>query len=335
MIALPGRRPSNRERSLPTRSSLVDVDSLARLPPPCCKTDRCAPYRTPVLERTIENGFRPPYASSSIAPTLERAQVLTAIRSSQYLFRAGGYFEQMMIMLTTYVLRMEYHASVGEALTISGFLSMARDFPVSEVDIVAVVDDDEFFRLSVCMLIESLGVEVRSYASGREFLESSNGLESGCLITDVRMPGFSGIELQKKMIERGIQMPIIFITGHGDIPMAVEAMRQGALDFLLKPFNQQALLDRVQQGLDLNRRRHKETAWRREIEARIAKLSQRELEVLRLLVAGNMSKVVAVELGISPRTVECHRASIMEKMHAGSIAELVQLMTIAHGRIPE
>lgn len=193
-------------------------------------------------------------------------------------------------------------------------------------ELVAVVDDDEMVRLSISVLIESLGIAVKCYASGSEFLADPDP-DCDCLVVDVRMPGFSGLELQKRLGERGIGIPVIFITGHGDVPMAVRAMRQGALDFLQKPFNDQALLDRVQQALELGRARRREAAQRAEIEARLAQLCRREKEILQLMVAGKLSKVIAMDLAISVRTVEYYRAGIMKKMGAGSIPELVQMVT--------
>lgn len=195
---------------------------------------------------------------------------------------------------------------------------------MNEREMVCVVDDDEMVRQSVCMLIGSLGVDLKSYATGREFLDDPGNRTCGCLVTDVRMPGLSGLELQTRLARQNLPIPIIFITGHGDVPMAVQAMRNGAVDFLLKPFNHQVLLDKVQQALESGRVKRLEAAQCRAVEARLATLSRREQEVLRLVVAGKMNKVVAAELGISAKTVECHRASIMEKMGAGSLAELVQ-----------
>lgn len=199
---------------------------------------------------------------------------------------------------------------------------------MNEREVVCVIDDEKIVRQSLCMLIESLGVELKSYASGSEFLDDPEGLECACLVTDVRMPGLGGLELQSRLRKQNIRIPIIFISGHGDVPMAVQAMRNGALDFLLKPFNHQMLLDRVQQAIDSARDMRREAAQKSAVEARYANLSRREREVLRLIVAGKMNKVVAADLGISTKTVEGHRASIMEKMEARSLAGLVQTMAL-------
>lgn len=196
-----------------------------------------------------------------------------------------------------------------------------------ERDLVCVVEDDARVRHSLCGLIEFLGVRTESYANGQAFLDDPLCEECTCLILDVRMPGLSGLDVQARLVDRGIRIPIIFVTGHGDVPMAVISMRSGALDFLQKPINDQSLLDRVQHALDLGRKmRHEALLWAT-VNARLSALTHREQEVLQALVAGKMNKVIAGELGLSVRTVEDYRANIMKKMQVDSLAELVLLVS--------
>ncbi len=196
---------------------------------------------------------------------------------------------------------------------------------MSERDAVCVVEDDAMVRQSLAMLIGTLGVEVRSHASGVAFLEDPRCGSYACVVLDVRMPGLGGLEVQARMNERGLAVPAIFITGHGDVPMAVEAMRGGAVDFLQKPFDDRTLLARVRQAIARGRELREGAERRRSAESRLAILSPREREVLRLLVKGCMNKAIAAELGISAKTVEDHRAHIMRKMKTRSLAELVRL----------
>jgi len=191
---------------------------------------------------------------------------------------------------------------------------------------VFVVDDDDAVRDSLRMLLKSAGVHAEACASAQDFLSSYDSSQPGCLVLDVRMPGMSGLEMQHELNLRGLTMPVIFITGHDDIPMAVEAMQHGAFDFLQKPFRDQELLDRVQRALvrdTENRARLRHTDRIRE---RLASLSPREREVLDLVTQGKANKMVAGDLGVSQRTVEIHRAHVMQKMEAGSLAELVRMM---------
>lgn len=198
-------------------------------------------------------------------------------------------------------------------------------------DLVCVVDDDEMVRLSVSLLIETLGVQARSYASCLQLIDDEASLKlAGCLVLDVRMPGIGGLEMQERLDVLRVDAPIIFISGHGDVPMVVRAMRAGALDFLQKPFDEQLLLDRVQQAIAISTRRRRERVKRATIEARLATLTPREHDVLEGIIAGRQNKVVAEDLGISMKTVEQHRARIMEKMHAASLAELVRNVTELH-----
>ena len=191
---------------------------------------------------------------------------------------------------------------------------------------VFVVDDDDAVRNSLRMLLKSAGVHAEASASAQEFLSTYEITQPGCLVLDVRMPGMSGLEMQHELNLRGATIPVIFITGHGDIPMAVEAMQHGAFDFLQKPFRDQELLDRVQRALVRDadyRTRLRQTDRIRE---RLASLSPREREVLDLVTQGKANKMVAGDLGVSQRTVEIHRAHVMQKMEAGSLAELVRMM---------
>jgi FixJ family two-component response regulator len=191
---------------------------------------------------------------------------------------------------------------------------------------VFVVDDDDAVRQSLKLLFKSAGIAAEAAGSAQEFLSSYEASHPGCLVLDVRMPGMSGLEMQHELNVRGAMIPVIFITGHGDIPMAVEAMQHGAFDFLQKPFRDQELLDRVQRALSRdadNRVRMRHTDRIRE---RLSSLSPRELEVLELVTQGKANKMVAGDLGVSQRTVEIHRAHVMQKMEAGSLAELVRMM---------
>jgi two-component system, LuxR family, response regulator FixJ len=191
---------------------------------------------------------------------------------------------------------------------------------------VFIVDDDEAVRSSLRLLIRSVGLQAQAFASAREFLDAYDARHPGCLVLDVRMPGMSGLELQQELNQRGATIPVVFITGHGDVPMAVEAMQQGAFDFLQKPFRDQDLLDRVQRAMSRDAEQRASMAARSEIMARLAALTPREMEVLRLVTRGKANKVVGAELGVSQRTVEIHRAHVMEKMRAGSLAELVRMV---------
>ena len=188
-----------------------------------------------------------------------------------------------------------------------------------------VIDDDKAVRESLRWLIESVGLPVQTYGSAREFLSSFKNNHPGCIIIDVRMPEMSGLELQEHLNAKRVQMPVIIITGHGDVPMAVRALKAGAMDFIEKPFNDQALLDRIQHALQ----RHLETAQQRaeldEARRAYAQLTRREQEVLQRVVSGETSKRIAVELGLSTKTIEAHRAKIMHKLHVKSLAELVRV----------
>ena len=190
---------------------------------------------------------------------------------------------------------------------------------------IFVVDDDEGVRNSIRFLLKSVGLATRTLSSASEFLESYKSRQSGCLVLDVRMPGMSGLELQQQLNLRGAVIPVIFITGHGDIPMAVEAMQHGAFDFLQKPFRDQDLIDRIQRALERDARNRAALTQHDRIRARFESLTPREREVLSLMTSGKPNKVMAGELGVSQRTVEIHRARVMEKTGAGSLAQLVRM----------
>jgi two-component system response regulator FixJ len=194
------------------------------------------------------------------------------------------------------------------------------------VPTVIVIDDDEAVRGSLRLLLRSVKLPVAVYASAQEFLPRYAIDEPGCLVVDVRMPGMSGLELQQQLNLRGAMIPVIFITGHGDISMAVEAMRQGAFDFLPKPFRDQELLDRVQRALEKDAANRREIAQTQQVRELLDTLTPREREVLELVTSGKPNKVMAAELGVSQRTVEIHRARVMEKMHANSLAQLVRMV---------
>lgn len=197
--------------------------------------------------------------------------------------------------------------------------------PRDKAPTVFVVDDDAAARSSLRLLLKSLGLTAVACESAQAFLEGYDPEQPGCLLLDVRMPGMSGLELQQELNRRGAITPIIFITGHGDIAMAVEAMQHGAFDFLQKPFRDQELLDRVQRALAKDHDTRSQLQQHELIRRRLASLTPREREVLDLVTAGTPNKIMAHRLGISQRTVEIHRARIMEKMHAESFAQLVRM----------
>ena len=190
---------------------------------------------------------------------------------------------------------------------------------------VFIVDDDEAVRNSLGMLFRSVDIESEGFDSGDSFLHEIDNDWQGCIVLDIRMPGTSGLEVQKLLQERGNTLPIIFITGHGDVPMAVDAMQKGAVDFIQKPFRDQDLLDRVHEALKTDQERREEQQAHAEVAERLARLTNREREVFDLVVTGKPNKVIAYDLGVSQRTVEIHRARVMEKMQARSLADLVKM----------
>ena len=191
---------------------------------------------------------------------------------------------------------------------------------------VFVVDDDDAVRNSLRLLLKSVGLPTVALASAREFLDAWHPAQPGCLVLDVRMPGMSGLELQEELNRRGAVIPVIFISGHGDIPMAVEAIQHGAFDFLQKPFRDQDLIDRVQRALATDQADRQSLAQRDVLRRRYESLTPREQEVLALVTKGKANKVMAGDLGVSQRTVEIHRARVMEKMGAQSLAQLVRMV---------
>ena len=198
---------------------------------------------------------------------------------------------------------------------------------------VFVVDDDPAMRNSLRWLIESVGLAVAAYATAEEFLERYEPSRPGCLVLDVRMPGMSGLDLQDALAQRRITIPTIVITGHAEVAMAVRAVKAGAVDFIPKPFSDQLLLDRIRQALEQDRRDRETREHETDVARRVSHLTQREREVMDLIVAGKANKEVAAELGVSPKTVEVHRAHVMEKMRVASLADLVRLALLA-GRPP-
>lgn len=191
---------------------------------------------------------------------------------------------------------------------------------------VFIIDDDADFRDSMQWLLESTPYSVESFASAQAFLDQYDG-RPGCMLLDVRMPEINGLALQQLMLERDIRLPVIIITGHGDVPMAVNAMKNGALDFLEKPFDDEVLLHLVDKAMAEADRRFSEQNRQRELQELYATLSRREREVMELVVTGNSNREIAETLGISPKTVEVHRSRVMSKMRAESLAQLVQMHT--------
>lgn len=191
--------------------------------------------------------------------------------------------------------------------------------------IVYVIDDDPSVRDAIKSLIRSVGMNIETFASAQEFMSCKRPEAPGCLVLDVRMPGLSGLDLQRELTDARINIPIIFITGHGDIPMSVRAMKAGAVEFLTKPFRDQDLLDAIAQAIDRDRDQRKQQADVADLRNRFEQLTPREREVMDLVVAGLLNKQIAIRLGISEITVKLHRHQVMEKMKADSLAELVRM----------
>jgi len=194
---------------------------------------------------------------------------------------------------------------------------------------VFVVDDDRAMRDSLRWLLESVGLSVRTYPTAAAFLREYDPSHPGCLVLDIRMPGMSGLDLQAELLRRGAGLPTIVVTGHAEVPMAVRAVKAGAVDFIEKPFSDQLLLDRVRQALELDRQDREVRGRREEAVRRLETLTAREREVLGLVVAGKANKEIAVALGLSPKTVEVHRAHVMAKMAVDSLAELIRVAILA------
>ena len=191
---------------------------------------------------------------------------------------------------------------------------------------VFIVDDDTEVRQALALLMESVGLHVQTFASADAYLEHFDPHAPGCLVLDVRMPGMSGLELQARLAAETMHPPVIIITGHGDVPMAVRAVQAGAVDFIEKPFNDQALLDSVHRALDIDARQRGRASRLAEVKSRLASLTPRERQVMQLVVAGKRNKVIALELSVSQSTVEAHRAKVMEKMQAQTLSDLMRMV---------
>jgi len=191
--------------------------------------------------------------------------------------------------------------------------------------VVHLIDDDEAVRRALAFLLGTAGLAVRVYESGQSFLDSLEGVESGCIVSDVRMPGMDGLELLRRLTDKGIALPVVVMTGHADVSLAVEAMKSGAVDFIEKPFADEVLLSAVRLALGRSGKQAQASAEAAQIRARLESLSEREKQVLDGLLSGHPNKTIAYDLGLSPRTVEVHRANVMTKMGAASLSELVRM----------
>ena len=201
---------------------------------------------------------------------------------------------------------------------------------------VFIIDDDPAMRDSMSFLVRSVGISVETFASAQEFLDTYDPVRRGCLVLDVRMPGMSGLELQEFLVERGIRAPVVMVTGYGDVPMAVRALKGGAVDFLEKPFTDQELLETINEAIERDYRQRGKDAELSKVKERIARLTPREREVMDLVLDGKPNKAIAAELGLSPKTVEVHRSRVMAKMQVSSLAALLQtVLSYRMGNEPE
>ena len=191
---------------------------------------------------------------------------------------------------------------------------------------VFIVDDDQEVRDAIKLLMDSVGLAAETYESARDFLDRFDPRRCGCLVLDIRMKGMSGLDLQDRLAQEEVHPPIIVITGHGDVPMAVRAVKAGAVDFIEKPFNDQLLLDAVHRAIEQDAEHRGRASRLADIQARVQRLTPREREILEWVVAGKRNKVIAIDLGISQSTVEAHRAKVMEKMEAASLSDLMRMM---------
>jgi len=191
---------------------------------------------------------------------------------------------------------------------------------------VFIIDDEKAMRESLKTLMETVGLNAKTYSSADKFLEDYDPNKHGCLVVDVRLPGMSGLELQAELVKDNIKLPVIIITGHGDVPMAVQAMKMGALNFIEKPFRDQVLLDNIQKAIDLDAQNRSEQGKFIQSKRKLESLTPREKEILDLLVTGKPNKAIAFELGISQKTVDFHRANILKKMGVESVVGLVRLL---------
>lgn len=194
-----------------------------------------------------------------------------------------------------------------------------------ESTVIYVLDDDEGMRRALTTLLATIGHKVSPFSSPNEFLTKHDPTQHGCVILDIRMPEMSGLEVQQQLNKRGSMLPVIFITGHGDVPMAVQAMKEGAFDFIQKPFRDQDLVDRINHALQQDAENRRAVMQKADLRKRFESLTQRERQVLDLVVDGRANKVIAIDLDLSERTVEIHRANVMEKMGARSVAHLVKM----------
>ena len=208
---------------------------------------------------------------------------------------------------------------------------MAQEKPAHDATIF-VVDDDDGMRRALGTLLGTVGYKTALFALPSQFLARFKADEPGCLILDIRMPEMSGLEVQQQLNRAGAMLPVIFITGHGDVPMAVQAMKEGAFQFIQKPFRDQELLDHINHALQFDRDNRKDLAARAEVQRRVETLTPREKQVMDLVVEGQANKVMAIDLGLSERTVEIHRAKVMEKMGARSVAHLVKMNLTLTGK---
>jgi FixJ family two-component response regulator len=197
--------------------------------------------------------------------------------------------------------------------------------PADEQPVVFVVDDDPSMRATLTDVMRSVGLQVQTFASAREFMGSKLPDAPGCLVLDVRLPGQSGLEFQRTLAESGMDLPVVFITGHGDVPMSVRAMKAGAVDFLIKPFRDQDLLDAVHAAIERDRARRQHVIGVADLEERYRSLTERERDIMALVVVGRLNKQIAAELGLAEVTVKAHRSQIMHKMGAKSLPELVRM----------
>jgi len=197
--------------------------------------------------------------------------------------------------------------------------------PQPNLPVIAIVDDDASVREGLSSLIRSAGLKVETFASAQEFLARPGSEAPSCLVLDLQLPGLSGLDLQKRMAEVELEIPIVFLTGHGDIPASVQAMKAGAVEFLTKPFDDQKLLNAIREAVERDRHIRQQNAEMRELRDRYESLTAREQEVMRLVVAGLLNKQIAGELNITEFTVKIHRGRVMRKMHADSLADLVRM----------
>lgn len=199
---------------------------------------------------------------------------------------------------------------------------------MTEDPTVFIVDDDDEVRSALALLMESVGMPAETFESAQVFIQQFNPQRSGCLVLDVRMKGMSGLDLQERLSKEAIYPPIIVITGHGDVPMAVRAVKAGAIDFIEKPFNDQVLLDSIHRAIEQDAQRRGRAMKLAEIENRLERLTPREREILNQVVSGKRNKTIAFDLDISPSTVEAHRSKVMEKMQARSLSDLMRMMLV-------